>query len=77
MSKYQELDEMIVWRIAQKPCSFTELQDEPISGAANALATPDRYEQRVGWRVIDRRLQALRKAGRIVFAKGVWSEVKP
>lgn len=73
MSKFTDLDVMIVTRIARAPCTFTELQEPEINAAAEPFLVPDRYGV-LGptWRVLDRRLQALRKEGHIVYCKGRW-----
>lgn len=69
---YTELDALIVERIGQSPCNFTQLQAPHILSVATTLAIPDRWGVRTGWRVIDRRLQALRKANRIAYSGGEW-----
>lgn len=73
MSKFTDLDVMIVTRIAHAPCTFTELQEPEINAAAEPFLVADRYGV-LGptWRVLDRRLQALRKGGHIAFQKGQW-----
>lgn len=73
MSKFTDLDVMIITRIARAPCTFTELQEPEISLAAASFVVADRYGT-LGptWRVLDRRLQALRKEGHIVYSKGRW-----
>lgn len=73
MSKFTDLDVMIVARIARAPCAFAELQEPGINEAAASFVVTDRYGV-LGptWRVLDRRLQALRKEGHIVYSKGNW-----
>lgn len=50
------------------------LQDilDCLEEAANALAKPDVWGWRSGDRLIDRRLQKLRKEGHIVYGKKAW-----
>ena len=68
---YTELDAAILSRIAQKPANFTQLQSGAVQKAADAFVT-DSYKP--AWRFIDARLQALRKAGKIVYSGKVgWS----
>lgn len=71
-NKFAELDTLLVQRIARCPCTFTELQEPKMMAAAEQLALPDRFGVKTAWRVLDRRLQALRKQGRIEFVKGQW-----
>ena len=73
MSKpdYTELDAAILSRIAQQPANFTQLQSGAVQKAADAFVTGSR---KPAWRFIDSRLQALRKAGKIVYSgKTGWS----
>ena len=68
---YTELDAAILSRIAQKPVSFMQLQSGAVQKAADALVTGS---YKPAWRFIDSRLQALRKAGKIVYSgKTGWS----
>ena len=68
---YTELDAAILSRIAQKPVNFTQLQSGAVQKAADALVTGS---YKPAWRFIDSRLQALRKAGKIVYSgKTGWS----
>lgn len=65
---YSELDAMLIARIEECPCDFTSLSSRKFTEVADKLAKPDPFGNRTGWRVVDRRLQALRKAGRIYFS---------
>ncbi|HHJ1495618.1 TPA: hypothetical protein ACQGQ1_000952 [Pseudomonas aeruginosa] len=66
MSKYAEYDEKLMSLIRNGCDNFdslcVRLRDEN-----KAISQKD------PWRVTDRRLQALRKAGKIVYADGRWS----
>lgn len=66
MTDYSEIDSAILKRIYEHgPQTFTELSGA-LGSIADPLARPDRFGARDAWRVIDRRLQAMRKAGKIV-----------
>jgi len=71
MSKYDELDRHIVKAIARGMDTFTV-----ISRSGAVVTESHRLGELTGaadWRIVDRRLQALRKAGRIAYAKRAWS----
>ncbi|MDM0090280.1 MULTISPECIES: hypothetical protein [unclassified Variovorax] len=73
MSKFADLDVMIVTRIARAPCTFAELQEPGLNEAAGSFVVADRHGVPGPiWRVLNRRLQALRKEGHIVYSKGRW-----
>ena len=65
---YTNLDAAILKRL---PTNFNCLQ-AALSDQADALAKPDWSGRKQGWRVIDRRLQAMRKKGLIRFEKSEW-----
>jgi hypothetical protein len=72
-SKFETLDTLVVQRVARCPCTFTELQESEIVAEAEPLALVDRLGVMApAWRVLDRRLQALRKKGRIESVKRKW-----
>lgn len=78
MSKYEKLDAMIMAAIANEPgIKFDDLSNrQPIRICADALADEEKkqprkgYSEDKGWRVVDRRLKALRKAGNIAYGRG-------
>jgi len=78
MSKYASLDQMIVASITNKPgIEFSELSNsQAVQICAEALAQeenklpPKGFHDAAGWRIVDRRLQALRKAGKIFYGRG-------
>lgn len=73
MSKYAMLDQQIIKAVRKKPLSFAMLQArEDIGGLADSLAPKNKYGDAMGWRLIDRRLQALRKSARIAHRNGYW-----
>lgn len=79
MSKYQQLDAAIVEAISRGARSFGQIYySRGISSECERIATMEvRPISRAAdpERILDRRLQALRKAGEISFAKGAWSVV--
>lgn len=70
MSKYTEFDADILSSIEQGDSTFSRL-----ASLLSTKAKPFALGQPT-WRVVDRRLQALRKAGKIRYAKGVWEVVQ-
>lgn len=77
MTKYEKLDAMIVAQIDDTPRSFTYLR-----GCRALMAECERHAKEAGtkrsrygvddWRVLDRRLQVLRKAGKIKATGKGW-----
>lgn len=73
MSKYASIDDKIVAVIRKKPCAFCDLVGtSSIIGEANQFGGNQVDRDRL----IDRRLQALRKAGRIEHRDGYWRPVR-
>lgn len=68
---FTHLDELLFEAIEQQPMSFETLRAK-FESEFDKHAKPNRYGDQNGWRLIDRRLQALRKAGRIEFVKKQW-----
>jgi hypothetical protein len=62
---YTNLDSAILARVAKGCVSFTALSGS-VSKESDALAKNDPAP---AWRIVDRRLQALRKAGRIRYQR--------
>ena len=78
MSKYEALDKAILKNI-EIGCNTMTLLDSV--KALRPLIEPHRVKDRFGhltpeFRVIDRRLQAMRKAGTIRFINKAWEIVK-
>jgi len=69
MSKYTELDAKIIQTIACGKCTFGLIHPSCLGLSFNL----SRGTSTEPWRIVDRRLQALRKAGKIVFSKGQWA----
>lgn len=67
MTDYTIFDKALTECIRRGATQFYELNSGPLLKQAMALAKPDRRGDRDGWRVIDRRLQALRKAGKLTY----------
>lgn len=76
MSKYTEFDELLIQSIKAGRNTFTTMQTREMINRATPLAPVDRFGARNEFRVFDRRLQALRKAGKIRYKKGVWHVIE-
>ncbi len=64
MNDYTELDAAIVTRLSERAMGFNSIVSAVGGHAAPFAAKNDRVP---AWRVVDRRLQALRKAGKIAY----------
>ena len=74
MSIYKKLDEALIDSIKSGKNLLHRIQSVAVLREANSLALLQRAE---GWRIIDRRLQALRKANKIVYSsKTGWTVVE-
>lgn len=69
---FVELDAAILALFDAGPKTASYI-NERLGAQSRALAKPDRYGDRNGWRVVDRRLQTLRKAGKIKTDNKAWS----
>lgn len=69
MSKYAELDALLMQSIRDGRDTFGSL----CRGSADKLAVEFGLPRSSGDRVVDRRLQSLRKRGLISFSKSRWS----
>ncbi len=72
LSMYEEFDAELLAKIESGKSSFTAICGGELQEKADRLAKPTRFNDKNGWRLIDRRLQALRKKGLIVSRKGAW-----
>lgn len=68
-NRYEALDSMLLTAIKAGANQFCMMTTREIATVADTLAKPRRDGVREGWRVIDRRLQALRKAGVIKYSR--------
>lgn len=66
---YTALDAALIEKIREGAHTFSVISGGELLRQADALAEPDRRGDRAGWRVLDRRLQALRKAGKLVYSR--------
>jgi len=77
VSKYDKLDEMILKSIGVNPKSFSDIYFGAGRGSPEinieCVSIAERGEEPA--RILDRRLQALRKKGLIIFMKG-WRKVQ-
>lgn len=65
---YTALDAAILAAIAERqPATFSQLFTRPVRTHSAELEHTQRHGD--GWRVVDRRLQALRKSGRIKYQR--------
>jgi hypothetical protein len=70
MTKYEKLDRLILNKIGGHPVRFSEIHVRDVAEECRAHSVRD------GFRVCDRRLQALRKAGKIVSTGKGWIRAK-
>ncbi len=70
MSQYQKLDELIVNALKTAPQTFSGLSC--ICQIGRETLHLARASGREEFRVLDGRLQALKRAGKIVFGSGAW-----
>lgn len=80
-SKYEALDALILAKIKARPATFSELYSGSVRKECDAIAKAggNKHLAFFGggspWRVLDRRLQALRRAGKIRHNRACgWSE---
>jgi hypothetical protein len=62
---YTELDEAIIEKVAKGPVGFTAIS----FFVAKQSGSLEKNDPAPAWRIVDRRLQALRKAGRIRYQR--------
>lgn len=77
MSKYSDFDQLVLDEIRSGRQTFAEMQTRQVMRLAEDLAVPDRWNNKAPDRVLDRRLQALRKAGKIAHIAGRWHLILP
>lgn len=70
-AKFATLDEAILAAIKEGRTTFVSIVGN-VEAMAKPLATPDRWGRSNHDRVVDRRLQALRKQGRIAYKAKQW-----
>ncbi|KVE08406.1 hypothetical protein [Burkholderia anthina] len=76
MSKYQKLDALILASIDELPKKFAAVNTGAVREESERLAReecrPTTFGEVVGWRIVDRRLQAVRKTGKIRSTPKGW-----
>lgn len=76
MSKYKKLDDLIVASIDDTPKKFAAINTGAVREESERLAReecrPTTFGEVVGWRIVDRRLQAVRKTGQIRSTSKGW-----
>lgn len=77
VKQYAEVDALILDVLNGQNLTFTSISgNRRIKEAAASSAKVDAWGSRSGWRVVDRRLQALRKEGKIQYSRrSGWSRV--
>jgi len=74
VSKYENLDAAILRRIGSEPTPFGELYSGCVRGYCTSIAGAEGKDSDEAFRVLDRRLQALRKKGLIRNTGRGWVE---
>ena len=74
---YKELDEAICLHIVTKPKMPPIYCEKLTAMASSELGRVCVHGDDKEWRLIDRRLQALKKAGRIRYERPIWILVTP
>ncbi|WAS56245.1 hypothetical protein MK974_24405 [Burkholderia ambifaria] len=76
MSKYQKLDALILTAIGDVPKKFAFIDVGAVRTESERISkeeeNPRTRGEVVAWRMVDRRLQALRKAGKIRSTSTGW-----
>ncbi|MFA8336344.1 hypothetical protein [Burkholderia cenocepacia] len=76
MSKYQKLDALILASIDETPKKFATVNTGAVREESERLAReesrPTTFGEVVGWRIVERRLQAVRKTGKIRSTSKGW-----
>ncbi|AHE30372.1 hypothetical protein [Burkholderia pseudomallei] len=76
MSKYKKLDDLIVASIDDTPKKFAAVNTGAVREESERLAReecrPTTFGEVVGWRIVDRCLQAVRKTGQIRSTSKGW-----
>ncbi|AIO47107.1 hypothetical protein DM44_3129 [Burkholderia cepacia] len=76
MSKYEKLDALIVASIDEAPKKFAAVNTGAVRAESERLAReesrPTTFGEVVTWRIVDRRLQAVRKTGKIRSTSKGW-----
>lgn len=74
MSQYDNLDAAIIKAIRRGKTTFFVIEhDRAVKAESDQLGA---LTGAVSWRIVDRRLQAMRKVGRIAYSKRAWSVVE-
>jgi hypothetical protein len=76
MDRFKDLDDAICKHIESGTRQHPIYSQRLAEMACSEIGTTDDSDERV-WRLIDRRLQALKKAGRLVYRRPLWVLVSP
>ncbi|PFH29083.1 hypothetical protein [Burkholderia sp. JKS000303] len=76
MTKYEKLDALILAAISEEPKKFASINVGQVRTESDLIgreeSRPHICGEVTGWRIVDRRLQALRKAGHIKATGKGW-----
>ena len=79
MSKFQKLDALILASIDDNPKKFVAINTGAVREESERLAReecrPTTFGDVVSWRIVDRRLQSVRKTGKIRSTSKGWVRV--
>lgn len=79
MTKYEKLDALILESVGNTPKKFAAINTGVVRTESERVAReesrPTTFGEVVAWRMVDRRLQALRKAGKIRSTSTGWVRV--
>ncbi|KVO11739.1 hypothetical protein [Burkholderia ubonensis] len=76
MSKYEKLDALILAAIDGTPKKFAAINVGAVRQESERIgreeSRPTTFGEVIGWRIVDRRLQVLRKGGKIKYTSKGW-----
>lgn len=82
-TKYEKLDALITTAIVGSSIDFNSIYQRNVKKECERIADEDnkardlpKWREIHGWRILDRRLQALRKAGKIQYTRKGWVRVQ-
>ncbi|AOJ10367.1 hypothetical protein [Burkholderia mayonis] len=80
-TKYEKLDALILSKIGVAPIKFASIHSGDIEDESNRIVSEQGPHSLYGftdpWRIVDRRLQSLRKAGKIRSTPKGWVRTAP
>lgn len=76
MDRFKDLDDAICKHIESGSRQHPIYSQRLLAMACSEIGNTTESDERV-WRLIDRRLQALKKAGRLIYRRPQWALVSP